>query len=58
MCVCVCGGGGGDRVHRAQKSGGARDRLLVIRSTGTIHSNSGPNTETKETSPILGAVFK
>ncbi len=36
----------------------ARDRLLAIGSTGTFHSNSGPNAEMKATSPILGAVFK
>ncbi len=42
------------RVHRAQ---GSRDRL-AIGNTGTFHSNSGPNAEGKETSLILGAVFK
>ncbi len=52
------GGEKGDRVHRAQGSGGARDRLLAIGNTGTFHSNSSPNAETKKTSPILGTVFK
>ncbi len=54
----VARGGKGDRVHRAQGSGGAHDRLLAIGNTGTFHSNSWPNAETKKTSPILGTVFK
>ncbi len=38
--------------------GGPAIAILAIGNTGTFHSNSGPNAETKETSPILGAVFK
>ncbi len=43
---------------KAQRSGGARDRLLAIGSTGTFYSSSGPIAEMRGTSPILGAVFK
>ncbi len=53
--------GGGGRVTECigpRGLWGARDRLLAIGNTGTFHSNSGPNAETKSTSPILGAVFK
>ncbi len=60
-CIVICRGvaSGGKRVTECiGPSGlGARDRL-AIGNTRTFHSNSGPNTKMKETSPILGAVFK
>ncbi len=51
-------GGKGWQRAKGPEVWGARDRLLVIGNTGTFHSNCGPNAETKETSLILGAVFK
>ncbi len=65
---CSCGvmarhrgvASGGERVTECiGPSGlGTRDRLLAIGSTGTFYSSSGPIAEMRETSPILGAVFK
>ncbi len=49
--------GDGDRVHRAQRSGGLRSPT-GHRGTPGISFKRGPNTKTKETSRILGAVFK
>ncbi len=43
-------------VHRGL--GGPSRVHLEIGNTGTFHSSSGPIAETRESSPILGAVFK
>ncbi len=44
-------------MHRAQRSGCPRSPGHALGKTGTFHSNSGPNAEAKETSPILGTVL-